>query len=307
MARTGMKSEQARRVVRGAQFAALGLAVAAGALWGLPWLSGSTPVKPVILAGDAGDGREAVIRPVSISSDAPLGIAERLNQAANRPAVQPETSTPVVTEKPPETPATEVPWRYLGPIVEAERTLALVSIEGRQRIVSDGSVVTIKSPPTEGRPEEVTYRAKVMNVTVEAVEIEEHGTIKRIEREEQVARVTWVKPTAPVAGMPMGAAAGTAPLSPEARARLQAQGIDPQQIERARLVAAMAAAGRNRATPGGDPTGAASTASRQMDATRNGQPINPNMASDGAVPMLDADSAEVIRKKKLSESGEIVN
>ncbi|MBX3376287.1 MAG: hypothetical protein KF678_04710 [Phycisphaeraceae bacterium] len=306
MARTGMKSEQARRVVRGAQFAALGLAVAAGALWGLPWLSNSAPVKPVIAAGEDRDGQGAVIRPVSIAADAPLGIAERLNQAANKPPPATETPAPTPTEKPPEAPMPEVPWRYLGPIVEAERTLALVSIEGRQRIVSEGSVVTIKTPPSEGRPESETYRAKVVKVTVEAVEIEERGTIKRIAREEQVARVTWVKPTAPVAGMPTGVGAATGALSPEARARLQAQGIDPQQIERARQVAAMAAAGRNRATPAGDPTGASSMGSRAMDPTGSAQTKNPNMATDGAVPMLDADSAEV-RKKLLRERGEIVD
>lgn len=305
MARTGMKSDQAKRVVRGAQLAALGLSVAAGALWGLPWLSGQAPKKPVISLETAREGQGATIRTVSISSEAPLGIAERLNQAANRPAPPPETTEPSTTTKPPETSPTEVPWRYLGPIVEAERTLALVSIDGRQRIVSEGSVVTIKTPASEGRPEEESYRATVKSVSVEAVEIEERGAIKRITREEQVARVTWVKPTTPVAGMPTGAGA-SAPLTPEARARLQAQGIDPQQIERARQVAAMAAAGRNRATPG-DPTGAGSaTGSRSSDASRGG-PANPNATQDGAVPMLDADSAEAVRKKKLSESGEIVN
>lgn len=296
-----------------AQFAGLGLGVAAVALWALdvPGLSRAMPSKPAPMSGLSGADQPVVTPVAMIAREAPLGIAERLDMAANRPAKPVEEGTKPAAPAPAAPPSTGSPWKYLGPIIEPKRTLAVVSIEGKQRIVSEGMTVTVKTPEAEGRPESVSYRASVKTVTPEYLEIEEEdGTIRKVELEARTAKVAWVKnmPTT-VAGAPTAMA--NAGLSAEAKQRLIAQGIDPQQIERARLAAAQAslAAGRNRASPGpeGNPMGAAPTV-----VTTGGRAVDLRAVPDAAATgvngtrqRIDADVDASRAKPRASDTGVI--
>lgn len=313
MARPGMNGDQARKMVRIAQFAGLGLGVAAAALWALdvPGLTGALPAKPVVSGGQGLVEPPKPVLIVSIANDAPLGIGERLEVAANRPAV---TTEPAPSTKPSSTTVESghsTPWKYLGPIAEATRTLALVSIEGKQRIVSEGSVVKITTPPAEGRPESVDYRASVEKIALDHMDIkEDDGRIVRLSLEPRTTKVSWLKnmPTN-VAGA--GGAPGT--LTAEARARLAQQGIDPQQIEATRraLAAQQAGNGRNRATAGGPengmPVAGQPAPGRVIDVVRSsGTPNTPQDADAAASvkPMSqDVDSATNTKTRSRVRNG----
>lgn len=255
MARTGIHSTDARRYVRIAQFAGVGLGVMAAALWAmdLPGLSSTLPSKPAPRS-DLGSGNAlpAITQVARIDDQAAGAIQERLESALRRPKPPPPTDPPK-TEQKPEVPSTGGPaWRYLGAIRESTRTLGLVSIDGNQKIVFVGSMVTLKTPAAEGRPESVNYQAKVTDVQPDFIEIEDGGgKPRRIELEVRTASVSWVKnmPTAVTGNSAAGAGAA---LSAEMRQRLAAGGIDPVAAERARqaaLASAAAATGRNRAVP----------------------------------------------------------
>ncbi len=250
MALAGIHSTDAKRFVRIAQFAGVGLGVLAAALWvmDVPGLSQNLPAKPQARADLGGEAPAATMLQVArIEPDSAPGIQERLDMAVNRPPPPKPDPKEGIETPPTPAPAGGPAWRYLGAIRESTRMLALVSIDGAQKFVSVGSKITQKTPAAEGRPESTHYQATVKDVQADYIEIEENGgKLRRIDLDARTAKVSWVK------NMSV-ASAGTAmpnAMSAETRQRLQAQGIDPMAAERARLAAASAVgAGRNRASP----------------------------------------------------------
>src|SRR5690242_2349777 len=123
----------ARRMARGWQGAALIVALAAGALWAfeLPGISvpaqGQPPEAPVVEPVKA---EEPAVQPVD--ADAVSGTAERL-ELARKPATN--RTPPPGSEPVPPPAAAGVAWRYLGAIMEPTRKVALISINGAQRML----------------------------------------------------------------------------------------------------------------------------------------------------------------------------
>lgn len=250
MALAGIHSTDAKRFVRIAQFAGVGLGVLAAALWvmDVPGLSQNLPAKPQPRQDLGGEGPAVAMTKVAmIEQDSPAGIHERLEMAVNRPPA-PKVEVPPTEAPPVVAPAGGPAWRYLGAIRESTRMLALVSIDGAQKFVSVGSKITQKTPAAEGRPESTNYQATVKDVQADFIEIEENGgKLRRIDLDARTAKVSWVKNMSVASA---GTAMPNAAMSAETRQRLQAQGIDPMAAERARLAAASAVGGgRNRASP----------------------------------------------------------
>ena len=88
MARTGIHSTDAKRYVRIAQFAGVGLGVMAAALWvmDLPGLSSVLPSKPAP-RGELGGGSTlpAIVQVARLDIEAPSAIDVRLESAVKRP------------------------------------------------------------------------------------------------------------------------------------------------------------------------------------------------------------------------------
>lgn len=251
MALAGIHSTDAKRFVRIAQFAGVGLGVLAAALWvmDVPGLSQNLPAKPQPRADLGGETPAATTLLVArIEPESTTAMQERLDMAVNRPP-PPKPDPKGETEPPPVIlPAGGPAWRYLGAIRESTRMLALVSIDGAQKFVSVGSKITQKTPAAEGRPESTNYQATVKDVQADFIEIEENGgKVRRIDLDARTAKVSWVKNMSVASA---GTAMPNAAMSAETRQRLQAQGIDPMAAERVRQAALTASgAGRNRALP----------------------------------------------------------
>lgn len=255
MARKGIHSTDAKRYVRIAQFAGVGLGVLAVALWvmDVPGLSRTLPAKPrtEVRHGES-ETLPVAMQIAGVDPQSAIGIQERLDQAVKRPPPpkpEQQNNTREDDKDEPTSPPTAPVWRYLGAIREATRTLALVSIDGTQKIVGEGATIKIATPEAEGRPESTTYQATVATVQPDYIEIDEGaGKARRIDLEARTAKVSWVRnmpmttPGAPIASTAAG-------LSPEGRQRLTAQGIDPAMAERARITATTNPLGRGRGTP----------------------------------------------------------
>jgi hypothetical protein len=291
MKRTGINSAEARRRVRIAQFAGLGLGVLAAALWimDVPGLSHTLPGKPAVPSLGAGSSAPEMVQVVRIAHGDPVGIAERLDLAANRPAV-PAPTGGETEPPPPPPPAATTQWKYLGAIEEPTRLLALVSLKGRQKIVSEGTELKIMTPAAEGRPEAPEYAATIMEIKREHIVIEEEGGARQtIPLEGKTAKVAWVKNMPTTVQGANGAALASA-MSAETRQRLIAQGIDPAQAERARQAAALAA--RGRAVPGAEQPATIMTAANQKQAAGDATgKAAPNSSRTRAVPTADTEVA----------------
>jgi len=225
MARTGLHSKDARRYVRVAQLALMGLGAMAVAMWVTDaGMSRTLPPRPQPEKGlDTPEVVKVAPKVPTIEADAPLGMQERLDLAAKH---NKQTAAPPDPEKTPEpAPATPVvasgpEWKYLGRVLEPGRTLALVSIDGGQKFVPKGA--TIGMPPIEGKGSE--YKAKLLDVEPDFISIKEgNGEPRRIALEARTAHVSWVK------NIPVATALASVPsaLSQEARNRLAAGQIDP--------------------------------------------------------------------------------
>ncbi|MFN0134059.1 MAG: hypothetical protein ACKVW3_16210 [Phycisphaerales bacterium] len=253
-----MHGAEARRLARTAQIGAVALGVSAAALWALdvPGVS-STPVnKPVMVepvkpelptrvaAGDAPE-RESI-----------AAVAHRLDEAVIKAPAPKVVAEP---EPPKEEPAVEPTGpdiQYLGPIFESGRTLAIISIDGTQKIVSAGKKIG-----------SLTF----VSADREKLVVEDAAGSREIQRKSRSdARVAWVSnmpSNTPMAAAAVGAggAAGNprAAMSPEVAARLRERGIDPEQIQRMRDLARErrrggnnGGNGNNNGIPGGGPVGA---------------------------------------------------
>lgn len=222
MAQHLMSGADAKRYVRAGQLAAAVLAVAAVSLWALdvPGMD-RLPPEPVVKPGESSEPKPLVVATARIDSDAVSGLAVRLDEAVVK-APPPPPPTPV-TEAPPEAPAGPA-WAFLGPIFESERSLAVVSVDGHQKVLGEGR-----------KYGETT----LVSVSMDEIVIDGPGgrkTIKKSERAPGLA-VAWVKnlptntPGNPAAiAANMGRAQGG--MSPEVAARLRERGIDPNQMGR---------------------------------------------------------------------------
>src|SRR5262245_15164171 len=117
------------------KIAAGAMAVTAGAAWGTRWLDHRLPEPaPTAVAGTVDQPNSAVPAEPKPKADRESAIdaAEALERVAG---VQPADGTPAAAPAPTgaSTPASG-PLTYLGVVKEPGRTLALVSVGGRQRI-----------------------------------------------------------------------------------------------------------------------------------------------------------------------------
>ncbi|MCC6659302.1 MAG: hypothetical protein IT437_00280 [Phycisphaerales bacterium] len=233
----------ARRMTRGWQAAALVVALAAGALWAfeLPGLSvpaqGRQPL-PSTLPPIATPQPE----PPPPDADAVTGTAERL-ELARKPMPK---APPTNTEPTPPPAAAGLAWRYLGAIIEPTRKVALVSINGAQRMIAEGRTI---------RQEDHTLT--LAEVHQDSIVVEDNGQRMVIHKDARSGPiVSWVSPIpggAVVEGM-NGAVSAAQAMNPEA---MRARGMDPGEAERireqihSRRAAARAASGSAPTRPGG--------------------------------------------------------
>jgi hypothetical protein len=249
MARNSMSGAEARRFVLIGRTAGIALGVTAAALWALeiPGM-GTLPAKPEVKPPAAAE-QPATIELAKLDSDAVMGLSERLDLAGH---VTPPPVEPTITTAPPP-PPTGPEWKYLGAIVEADRKMAVISVNDRQKILREGK----------------SYGdTKLLSVSPEAIEIEGPGGKQRIDKSERRPgmSVAWLKnlpPNTPAAGMAnnapnMGAnmagnrgANMAGQLSPEMRQRLTERGINPEETERWR----QAMRDRRNRARGADPNG----------------------------------------------------
>jgi hypothetical protein len=229
MAGISISGSEARRYANYARMGGIVLLVAAGGLWALqaPGMN-DLPAKPVLEAAKPDPNKTTQVAAPKVDQETIVGSAERLDMAVVK--APKEDPKPVAAAKPevPEAPGGAPEWTFLGPIKEANRTLAIVSIDGTQRVISEGRVVG---------------DTKLVSISDDRITVQ-NGSVKREIRKSNGdgPRVAWIRnmPTnAPptgagsvaVAGAPGG---GAGQLSPEVRARLAERGINPEQMERFR-------------------------------------------------------------------------
>jgi hypothetical protein len=221
--------------------AGIALGVSAAALWALdvPGLAYRDPARPQ-LPGDA-QARLPEAEEPRFDRERTSDIALRLDlgvkkapppakaEAPEKPAPAPaasQTSGPVVT--------------YIGPIYEGTRTLAVVSIDGRQRIVPEGRSIG---------------GTRILSIAENQIELQdEEGGRRSIARGERSGTaVSWLRPSAGgaqfAANMPGGQNIGrrtagvptanmqggrgqASGFSPEMEQRFRERGIDPAQAQR---------------------------------------------------------------------------
>ena len=222
MARMMITGMQARRYAIYGRTAGVVLLVAAGALWALdiPGINRDVP-KPAPPAQQPGEQPKPQAAAAAVDAEDVSAMATRIGLAASVQAkVEKVPEGPVAEPKAP-TPD----WAYLGCIREASRRLAMVSVDGHQKILAEGR----KFGDTT-----------LVAVNDDKITIEVGGESKTIDRgSRDGSSVAWVRNmsanAAPAnAGMVTvgGTTAGTAPgqLPPEVRQRLQERGFqDPGQ------------------------------------------------------------------------------
>lgn len=229
MAHTSINGMQARRMATYGRTAGVVMLVCAASLWALqiPGMH-ELPAKPEPGSGMLPPPAQPEAAPVAkVDADGVAGMSERLDLAVVHapkapPAEEPKTGGPE--------PVAEGPvWEYLGPIFAGTRSLAIVSVEGTQKILSEGKLFG---------------STKLMKIADDEIEVEvkvDNGTaMKTIRRKDRdpSQTVSWMRNmqnNTPVAGTGLAAAgqpvAGRGNLPPEVQARLAERGITPQQME----------------------------------------------------------------------------
>lgn len=209
MAMNSMSGADAKRYVRAGQLAAVVLGVAAVSLWALdvPGMN-SLPAAPVVNPAESKPAVPAAAAPTTprVDPDGVAGLAMRLDEA--------RVKEPVVAKAPESEPVPEAPagpeWTYLGPIFESDRSLAVVSVDGRQKILPEGR-----------KYGETT----LVSVAAEQIVVEDFSgrrTISKSSRPAQLA-VAWVNQPTPT-GVPIAAnlgGRGPGGMSPEVQARIR--------------------------------------------------------------------------------------
>jgi hypothetical protein len=243
MAGAGIHKQEAKRYVRVAQVAGIGLGLIATALWAVRIPGLNVPFQLGVPAPVQTSSQPTpVVKQAVFDHDTASGIADRLDEAANHAAAAPTGETGATGATGPTPPPAPPPpaWRYLGPIYMGESTYALVSIRGndgaRQRVLKLKQEV-------EG--------TKLVSIASDKIEIEDASGRHEIQRAtREGASVAWLKNVAhPVAGPgagPPGGRAG-APVGGTAQAPgggdAQSRSLERLRRNRARAVGAGEAAG----------------------------------------------------------------
>lgn len=200
MARKAISGARARRNVRIAQMAGLSLAVTAAALWALqvPGLEGPLPEKPTLRPVSMPEIKPPAAQAAPQDRETLLGVAARLEAGANivRKDEGDKPGAPAVAA------AAPAEWKYIAPIREPKRMLAVVGRDGKQKIMAAGRE---------------WGDAKLLSVNEREIVIEDEAgrhTIARGERNGPAVQWTKIAPNAPSAsgGVP-GDAAEAASMS----------------------------------------------------------------------------------------------
>lgn len=242
MPRTALNGQQAARYVRVAQVAGLALAATAVLLWvgGVPGMAiQDRPAEALVIQPPAPEpAKQPGSAAPKLTRDDLDDMAQRLEMARVK-VEKPEPAPTVVAEQPADTEQPTIGgnpdqprWRYLGSIIEPNRSVALVSISGRQRILGVGREV-------DG--------VEVVSVEPDAIVVRENGELARLTRDERSGPpVAWVKMNSPMdrPAIPAGANVGASlQLEPDGenagRPFFRRQnGLDPQRAEQLRAMAA---------------------------------------------------------------------
>lgn len=227
-----MHGAEARRLARAGQIGAVALGVSAAALWALdvPGVSSTPVTRPVVAEAPKPPAPPPSDAGTAPERDTILAVAHRLDVAVVK-APPPKPVEPPKAELPPPEPDPTVPEvAYLGPIIEPNRMLAIISIDGTQKIVCAGKKIG---------------NLEFLQVERDKIHVKDGSGERTIERKPRSdTRVAWVSnmpantpmPVAAVGNAQAAQARGGA-MSPEVAARLRERGIDPNQIQRMRDLA----------------------------------------------------------------------
>jgi hypothetical protein len=237
MAGTSISGGNAKKYANYARMGGVVLLVAATGLWALniPGMQ-DMPQKPA-------PAPEPIEKPKAVSAQESMKVEpEQLTDAAYRLEIAWEkaekpAAPEVGTEPEPEPPSAGPEWSYLGPIKEAGRSLAMVSVDGSQRILALGRMLG---------------ETKLVGIDDEKITLETRGARRDVSRSARIGpTVAWIRgmqTNTPVGNGGAVVAQGQAgQMSPEVLQRLRDRGIDPSQAQRMRE---MGANGRNRGQPG---------------------------------------------------------
>lgn len=223
-----MSGWDARRYARGAQIAVAVLGASAAFLWATDVTGmASLPTKPKAEPKPDHEVKmAAAVR--TLDPDAVQGLAERLDLAGN---VKPP---PVAHVPPKDLPKDDPPpagpeWTYLGPIFDGEQKLALISVDGHQKILAEGKKYG---------------DMKLVSVARDEITVQGGGAAQHIHKADRKpnSSVSWVKAmpsNAPVGNTGVAVLTpnmGNQPggMSPEMRQRLAERGINPDEMQRQR-------------------------------------------------------------------------
>lgn len=133
-----MSTIQARRFTRIGRTAAAALGLSAATLWALnvPIISSTLPPPPAIRTEVTAPSLTPAPRPEQLDRQSLAATADRLALGANVKAPEPPPVKAAAVEEPP--PPAGPEWQYLGQITEPDRRLALVSVDGHQRVIPEG-------------------------------------------------------------------------------------------------------------------------------------------------------------------------
>jgi hypothetical protein len=259
-----MSGAEARKLVRMAQVGAGGLLASAAVLWAIdvPGLRNDPIVKPAVVAPEikAGDAaKSAAAGAGAFTSETAIDVSTRLDLAVKKaPPPEPAKVEPVVAEAPVEhEKQANDDIKFLGTIREPSRTLAVVSIEGQQLVVSEGRRVG---------------KTEFLGVSEDGIRVREGSDERTIEKSARSgSSVGWMKlasntPVAPAAPAPNAGGRGLPNLTPEQLQAMRERGIDP--VQAARMRDFFRDRGRGRARPEGGGAGGGATTPVPMDGAR---------------------------------------
>lgn len=237
MAGNTISGGNAKKYANYARMGGVVLLVAAGGLWALELPGMQTlPEKPAPAPAPAEATKpEAARQAMKVEPEQVSDAAERLEIAWVKAEKKPEPIE--IEEKPDPTPAGPE-WTYLGPIKEAGRSLAMVSVEGSQRILAVGRLLG---------------DTKLVGIEDDKIVLDTKGTRRDVHKSSRSGpTVAWLRGMP--ANTPMGSVGAVAmpgqpgQMSPEVIQRLRERGIDPAQAQRFRDMGG-GNQGRNRGQP----------------------------------------------------------
>jgi len=169
-------------------------------------------------------------------------VARRLSILSDEPQEEPVASETPLDNGESESVAGKIELKYLGSIVEPNRRLALISVNGRQRIVPAGSAATFTTDDGE------KVGVKVISVASDEVEIERDGVRQRINKADRIAQAVTVVPAAG----PQVTPPGTDP-SPQASEESEIERRRREAQERRQRILDRQQEGRSGRSPANEP------------------------------------------------------